>query len=127
LAEIAKNMQNGTYDKDETGTDLPLAMWREVLENVQNDVTERIVKRRMSSISGTSTGTIDSTAETTIPPTHSDSASPDLSPAGNRGVRTNTITMREFKQLPWEEQFKLLGETSVEEAVLQGKITIEGT
>ena len=124
LAEIAQAMQSGVYDKDETGTDLPPSMWREVLENVQEDVTRRIVANRTR---------VETPETPTQPPVETlpttprvDSARPDMAQPGTRGVRTTSITMREFKQLPWEEQFSFIGDGSVEQAVADGRITVEG-
>ena len=120
LAEIAQAMQSGIYDKDETGTDLPPTMWREVLENVQEDVTRRIVANR--------TKVTEPVTPVVTPPVArpTDTSRPDMSQQGTRGVRTTSITMREFKQLPWEEQFKFIGDSSVSQAVTDGRITVEG-
>lgn len=122
LAEIAQAMQSGAYDRDETGTDLPPSMWREVLENVQEDVTRRIVVNRTKGVENTP-------PPVEAPPvvTHVDSARPDMAQAGTRGVRTTSITMRDFKNLPWEEQFSFIGDGSVSQAVADGRITVEGT
>ena len=121
VTAIWGNIQQGAYDKDETGTDFPPSQWREVLANLQNDVTSRLVNKR--------TVTVPTEAPPIEPPvvtaTRGDTASPDMSPSGARGVRTNSMTMTEFKALPWEKQFEFIGDSSVEQAVTDGKITIE--
>lgn len=126
LQEMTIKLRSGIYDKDEFGNDLPPSMWREVLENVQEDVTNRIVKNRVgTALPATPTPEASQPATPTV--TRTDTATPDLAPTGNRGTRISSMTMTQFKALPWDDQFTFLGDIpSVEEAVRRGLITLEG-
>ena len=91
VREIQTNIGNGTYDTSDS--------LDESLENLQNDVVRRIRSQ--------STPTI---AKTPIPPapTRTDTASPDMSNPAGRSTQREQYTNDYVKNLPWEEQFKLI-------------------
>lgn len=138
IAEIDASLRAGKYDTDETGQNLPPSMWQEMLDNVQADVTERIVRKRLGNnfVGGTTTESA-ANPEVVTPPVNetvveapvmrTDTARPDISNPGNRGVRVNSITMREFRALPIEEQIRMTpNEGDLEKLIANGQIIVEG-
>lgn len=120
LAELDADLKAGKFDKDELGENLPPDMWQEMLDNLQNAVMGRVISKRIPTTSTTTP------VEVTQP--HVDTARPDMSQGGSRGVRTTSITMRQFRELPWEEQLKMFpNEGDIEKAVSDGRIIVEGT
>lgn len=142
LVEIDANIKSGKYDTDADGNNMPPEQWEDMLGLLQDDVTEKIISRRGGSgvVSGEASPPSPVSPLATEPPPNSnngtaatppvqqtDTARPDMSAAGGRGVHTSTISMREFKALPWEEQFRMFpNEGDIERAVADGRITIEG-
>ena|SRR3990167_5756136 len=120
IKELGEAIIAGKYDNDETGQPLQATQWHEMLDNLQADVTDRIVNKRV--------GSNNPTVEITSPNTqHADTARPDMSASGSRGVRQTQITMRNFLALPIEEQFKMFpNEGDIEKAVADGRIIVEG-
>lgn len=91
VKEIQANIGNGTYDTSEFLADS--------LENLQNDVVRRI----------RSQSTPTPTPRTPAPvPTRTDTASPDMSNPAGRSTQREQYTNDYVKNLPWEEQFKLI-------------------
>lgn len=113
LQDIARGLQTNRYDVDETGAPIPASQWREAIGNLQRDVENRLRSKTASPVEA--------------PPQQvkTDTAVPDMAPSGNRGTRVNSISMQQFKALPWEEQFEFLGNGSVERAVEQGRIVLD--
>jgi len=139
LRELDANIKGGKYDTDSNGNPLPPESWEEMLSRLQDDVTEKVIQRRNGGNGGATTTApppenTNNTQETPPPannpppPTRQvDSAQPDLSAAGSRGVHREQITMREFRALPWEEQFRMFpNEGDIEKAVQEGRIIVEG-
>ena len=129
LIELDQNIRNGKYDVDEFGEPIPTTRWQEMLDNVQDAVTEKLLAKRNQSVDTVTNQPTDKVITTppTTSPQHVDTARPDISMTGNRGVRTSSITMREFRQLPIEEQIKMFpNDGDIEKAVADGRIIVEG-
>lgn len=114
LITLDADLKAGKFDKDELGENLPPEMWQDMLDNLQNAVMEKVISKRIPVVENN-------------PPPHADTARPDMSQGGSRGVRTTSITMRDFRNLSWEEQMRMFpNEGDVEKAVADGRIIVEG-
>ena len=109
IKEIQGNISNGAYDTSESIL--------ESLENLQNDVVRRIRSQ--------STPAPVSTPRTPTPaPARTDTASPDMSNPAGRSTQREQYTNEYVKNLPWEEQFKLLDRLGGMSKALEDKTII---
>ena len=121
IKELGDAIVAGKYDVDETGNPLDATQWQDMLDSLQTDVTNRIIAKRTVIVPP------EVTTNSGQPVTHADTARPDMSSSGSRGVRTTSITMRNFRALPIEEQLRMFpNDGDIEKAVADGRILVEG-
>lgn len=110
VAEIQQNIVSGAYDKDILGSQVSIT---ESLANLQQDIIRRL----------TPVATPTPTSKAPVA-TRSDTAQPDLTPTGGRGSTREQYTIEAIREMPVEEQFKLIDRLGGMDAAIQNRTII---
>ena len=110
VAEIQQNIVSGTYDKDILGGQVSIT---ESLANLQQDIIRKLTPAAIPT----------PTPKAPVA-TRSDTAQPDLTPTGGRGSNREQYTIEAIREMPIEEQFKLIDRLGGMDKALQDRTII---